>query len=69
VFATSQLKAKIDGNELALPNPAFLPEMNFPSPTVHPFIVADAAFPLSMNIMKPFSGAQLSHEQRIYNYR
>ncbi|KAJ8874497.1 hypothetical protein PR048_025357 [Dryococelus australis] len=32
-------------------------------------IVADDAFPLSPNIMKPFSQRWLSHERRVFNYR
>lgn len=69
VFDTSSLKTKLDGNELALPDPAVLPGIDDTSLKIHPFIVADTAFPLSVNIMKPFSGAQLSHDQRVYNYR
>jgi hypothetical protein len=31
--------------------------------------VADDAFPLSNNIMKPYASRNLTHEQRVFNYR
>ncbi|KAK8759055.1 hypothetical protein V5799_003314 [Amblyomma americanum] len=34
-----------------------------------PVLVGDDAFPLSQNLMKPFSGTQLSSEQKVFNYR
>ncbi|CAM1311709.1 Uncharacterised protein at_DN1314 [Pycnogonum litorale] len=32
-------------------------------------IVGDAAFPLQRNLMRPYPGNELNHEQRIFNYR
>lgn len=32
-------------------------------------IVGDAAFPLRKNLMRPYPGTKLAHEQRIFNYR
>lgn len=34
-----------------------------------PVFVADDAFPLGKNLMKPYGGGSLSGEQRIFNYR
>lgn len=67
VFATSTLKQMLTNNSFKIPESTSLPGM--PDSKIHYFIVADAAFPLSLNIMKPFSGRILSREQRIYNYR
>jgi len=57
----------LTNNSFKIPESTSLPGM--PDSKIHYFIVADAAFPLSLNIMKPFSGRILSREQRIYNYR
>jgi len=62
------LKAKLNDNLLNIPEPTNLPGLP-DSDKINYFIVADAAFPLSLNIMKPFAGNALSHKQRIYNYR
>jgi hypothetical protein len=51
---------------LDLPEPITLPGTD---KTLSPFIIADAAFPLRNDLMKPFSAQQLTKEQRIYNYR
>nr|CAD2165111.1 unnamed protein product [Meloidogyne enterolobii] len=68
VFSSSSLKAKLNDNLLNIPEPTNLPGLP-DSDKINYFIVADAAFPLSLNIMKPFAGNALSHKQRIYNYR
>nr|CAD2206521.1 unnamed protein product [Meloidogyne enterolobii] len=68
VFSSSSLKAKLNDNLLNIPEPTHLPGLP-DSDKINYFIVADAAFPLSLNIMKPFAGNALSHQQRIYNYR
>jgi hypothetical protein len=49
-----------------LPGPAPLPNRSLPIP---PVIVADDAFPLTDNIMKPFGNRQLTQPHRIFNYR
>ncbi|KAI8432775.1 hypothetical protein MSG28_013734 [Choristoneura fumiferana] len=67
VFQNSSLSRALNSNTLGLPTDEPLPgeEVNLPY-----VILADAAFPLSHHIMKPYSG---DHEQgspeRIFNYR
>lgn len=46
---------------IELENGSFIPEDGV--------IVADAAFPLKTYLMKPYPGANLTFEQKIYNYR
>lgn len=55
VLRFSTLKKAIDKNSLNLPSDHI--------------IVADDAFPLAPNMMKPFSRRNLSLEERIFNYR
>lgn len=59
-------KALFSGH-LRLPEPAPLPgDVN----KLFPFyFVADEAFPLTNNIMKPYARRQLTNENRIFNYR
>jgi hypothetical protein len=52
--------------ELNLPKPEMLPKSTMPSPFM---FVADDAFPMTTNIMKPFPGRNLTSKQRIFNYR
>jgi hypothetical protein len=62
VFQQSSLATAVGRNTLKFPEDKCLPGRNKPIPHV---IVADAAFPLSERIMKPF----LTLDQRIFNYR
>lgn len=55
VFRLSSLKRSMDSNDLHWPNDYV--------------IVADDAFPLSTNMMKPYSRRNLTLEERIFNYR
>ncbi|XP_054259949.1 uncharacterized protein LOC128984640 [Macrosteles quadrilineatus] len=55
VFRLSTLKSAMDNNQLDFPNDYI--------------IVADDAFPLSPNMMKPFSRRNLDLKERIFNYR
>lgn len=66
VWGKSQLKRAMDNDQLNIPGAKKLPGTNVFAPYV---MVADDAFPLSMNIMKPFAGRNLTRTQRIYNYR
>lgn len=55
IFQNSSLYSALETNSLAIPN-------NF-------VILADDAFPLKKYIMKPYSRRNLTHAERIYNYR
>ncbi|KAG8171621.1 hypothetical protein JTE90_014267 [Oedothorax gibbosus] len=52
--------------QLNIPNPAPLPPHNLKVPYV---FVADEAFPMQENAMRPFGGHNLTVKQRIFNYR
>ena len=65
VYRNSSLSQAIDNNLLNLPPPRMLD-----AGTKLPYVmVADDAFPLRENIMKPYAFRGLSQEKRIYNYR
>lgn len=66
IFAQSALGKAIKSDNLAIPQPRPLPGFSQPIPHV---IVADEAFPLSQNVMRPFPGKDLDEARRIYNYR
>ena len=66
IFATSSLNELLENQNLQLPEPCFLPK----SKRLCPFyMAADAAFPLSQNLMKPYGGKNLPYEKKIFNYR
>ncbi|KAK4882509.1 hypothetical protein RN001_005828 [Aquatica leii] len=66
VFASSTLSHSTKTNKLNFPAEQPLPRRTKPLPFV---IVADAAFPLSYNILKLFPFRNMSEHQRISNYR
>ncbi|XP_046408436.1 putative nuclease HARBI1 [Ischnura elegans] len=66
VYRDSVLSEAISRNSFNFPPSMNLPGMNQPVPYV---IVADDAFPLTKNIMKPYKSRHLSVEQKVYNYR
>ncbi|XP_018398079.1 PREDICTED: uncharacterized protein LOC108776068 [Cyphomyrmex costatus] len=66
VFRESPLGIKLKENTLNLPQPNTLPGFNFKIPYV---IVADHAFSLHINIMKPYPERGLTRNKRIFNYR
>lgn len=55
IFRNSSFKTALENNLLNLPKDGFF--------------VADDAFPLTTQLMKPYSRRQLTKEQRIFNYR
>lgn len=55
IFRNSSLKSALENKLLNIPNDGFF--------------VADDAFPLTLQLMKPYSRRQLTKEQRIFNYR
>jgi hypothetical protein len=67
VFNETKFKKSLEDNSINLPNPCKLPGRNKSIPFV---FVADDAFPLSCNIMKPYAGIQeKGSSKRIFNYR
>lgn len=68
VFRDSDLAQFLNDpqNPLNVPGDKPLPDMNEPIPYV---ILADAAFPLLNHVLKPYPTRNLSHDERIYNYR
>lgn len=69
VFANTTFYKKLIKNELQLPKPTFISEKS--QAQVLPFvIVADDAFALSPNLMKPFPGPHIKGSlERAFNYR
>lgn len=67
VFNKCKLFRKIEDRSLNIPAPKSLPERTLKLPFV---FVADSAFPLTENIMKPYSGYHSKDSaERAYNYR
>nr|CAI5870049.1 unnamed protein product [Callosobruchus analis] len=66
VFNASGLSKKMRDGGLGIPEPQCLPGRTTKAPYV---IVADEAFPLLANLLKPYPQRMLSYENRIFNYR
>ena len=66
MFRNSALSEGFESNSLHIPPPEPVPGQTFRLPYM---FVADDAFPLKKNIMKPYSQTGLTTERRIYNYR
>lgn len=66
VFNNSTLYISLEPESLHLPPSQPLPGREQAVPFT---MVADEAFPLKPNIMKPYSARMLNKEQRLYNYR
>lgn len=66
VFSRSPFGQMFISEQLGIPECANLPGTDVTVPFV---AVADAAFPLRTNLMKPYGGKKLSAEQQIFNYR
>lgn len=66
VYRNSSLSKALEGNLLGMPPPATLSDDENEFPYV---MVADDAFPLKLNIMKPYPFRGMTKEQRIFNYR
>jgi len=66
VFRNSTLYDALEHNALNIPPPQNIPN----TATVSPFVlVADDAFPLTSNIMKPFAHRGLNQMELVFNYR
>lgn len=66
VFKETVFWKRLLNNALNLPQPALIPETNFQLPYV---FVADEAFALHKNVLRPFSGRELNETMSIFNYR
>lgn len=66
-FSRSEFGKRYLENNLDFPqNSPFLPGSAIPVPYL---CIADAAFPLRKNLMKPYGGKALSRKEMIFNYR
>lgn len=66
VFSECRLSRALASQQLNLPEPTQLPG----STTIAPYMfLADEAFPLKLNLIKPFSRRGLVLSERIFNYR
>ena len=66
VFANSAFGKALNNNLLSLPEASLLGNGTEPVPYC---FVADAAFPLKKNLMRPYPGQQLPEDKRGFNYR
>ncbi|XP_033103960.1 uncharacterized protein LOC117106669, partial [Anneissia japonica] len=66
VFSKCSLDKGLKNKAIGVPNASPLPGTNVDVPYM---IVADEAFPLREDIMKPYPLRQLTKEQRVFNYR
>ena len=68
IFAKSELGKALEYNGLNLPESEPLANANELG-SIPYVIVADEAFPLKTNLMRPYPGRGLDNEKRIFNYR
>lgn len=66
IFQRSMFGRQLTSETLGIPTEGMVPHTDIKLPFM---FVADDAFPLRDNIMKPFSFRQLTHEKEIFNYR
>ena len=66
MFNGSRIKTALEEDQLSIPNPSPLPGDDRDIPF---FLFGDDAFAPRKYMMKPFSVRDLSHSQRIFNYR
>lgn len=67
VYAKSALRRCLTDREiLKIPGDKQLPSSNISVPHV---VLADDAFPLSYNVMKPYPLANITKEEKVFNYR
>lgn len=66
VFGNSEFDSALRGNKLHIPDSSSLPGTQCTLPFV---FVADNAFPLRPNLMKPFAGKNLPFKESVFNYR
>lgn len=66
IFRASQFGQLLMDGRLGLPAPRRIPQTEHLMPSV---FVADEAFPLLVNLMKPFPRRNMTLEERVFNYR
>lgn len=66
IFGRSKLYEMLDNNSIGFPGEMKLQNSETKLPN---FIVSDEAFPLKPYLMRPYPGKDLSHEEKVYNYR
>ncbi|GFS08056.1 protein ALP1-like [Elysia marginata] len=66
VIAVTEFGRRMELTELNLPEPKPIVQNGNKMPFV---FVADDAFAMSENILKPYGGDKLDHDQRVFNYR
>ncbi|KAK5648160.1 hypothetical protein RI129_003052 [Pyrocoelia pectoralis] len=66
VFKRSIFGQRMEQADMNIPPEKPLPGTNVSLPY---FFVADEAFPLTKFIMRPYPGKNLTHKQRVFNYR
>lgn len=69
VFKNSGLGQALSNNTLNIPKPSPLPGEEEFGRSFHYYFAADEAFPLCINIMKPYNQRVLNNDRRIFNYR
>lgn len=68
VYANSNIGKAIASNSLHLPNDIPLPGAEHLGPVPY-VVVGDEAFPLQINMMRPFPGRDCTLEEQLFNYR
>lgn len=68
IFKSSNFGQRLTCSQLDLPEPIHLPN-NIGNPPVPFVFVADAAFGLNKNVMRPFSLRNIDTPKKIFNYR
>ncbi|XP_039748888.1 protein ALP1-like [Pararge aegeria] len=66
IFQNSVLFQQLERNNLRLPAPKYLQGSNIVAPHI---IIGDGAFGISNYVMKPYLRNDMSHKQKIFNYR
>ena len=64
VFAESDFKQALDSGLLNLPAAALLPGSDMQIPFM---FVGDDAYPLRLDLMKPYPFRNMEHQQRVFN--
>ncbi|XP_008181021.1 uncharacterized protein LOC103308774 [Acyrthosiphon pisum] len=66
IMKETDLYRSLKNNELKIPPPQSLPQVEYKLPFV---FIGDAAFPLMENLMKPYGKHNSGHDEHIFNYR